>query len=134
MSNRKGYRGYIGSRAYRGERTPQHVQNLVVRDFCQRNGFTYLLSATEYIMPACYLMLEEVALEASTLNGVVFYSIFMLPRRAERRRDVCRRLLGAGATIHGAMENISIRSEEDLDRVEELFLVDSLAPALPPSP
>ncbi len=133
MSNRKGYRGYIGSRTYRSDRVPQHVQNLVVRDFCQRNGFTYLLSATEYAMPACYLILEDVVSEASTLNGVVLYSIFMLPQRAERRRDMCRRILDAGSTIHGAVENISIRSEEDLDRVEEIFLVDSIVAAVPPS-
>ena len=133
MSNRKGYRGYIGSRAYRSDRVPQHVQNLVVRDFCQRNGFTYLLSATEYAMPACYLMLEEVVHETLTLNGVVLYSIFMLPQRAERRRDLCRRILDAGATIHGAVENISIRNEEDLDRAEEIFLVDGIAAAVPSS-
>ena len=36
MSNARGYRGYIGSRPYFGERAPQHVQNLVIRDYCQR--------------------------------------------------------------------------------------------------
>ena len=131
MSNRKGFRGYIGSRPYRGDRTPQHVQNLVVRDYCQRNGMTYLLSATEYAMPACYMMLEELIRETPTLNGIVLYSIFMLPRRADRRRELCRRILEAGATIHGAVENLAIRNEADLDRVEETFLVSEIAGQLP---
>ena len=41
-----GYRGYIGSRPVRGERTPQQVQNLVIRDYAQRNGIAFKLSAT----------------------------------------------------------------------------------------
>lgn len=126
MSSRKGYRGYIGSRPYRGDRAPQHVQNLVVRDYCQRNGFVYLLSATEYAMPGCYMMLEEVAREAPTLDGIVLYSIFMLPQRRERRIELCRRILDAGATIHGAVENLAIRSAEDLERVDELLILNDI--------
>ncbi len=129
MSERMGHRGYIGSRPYRGDRVPQHVQNLVVRDYCQRNGFTYLLSATEYAMAGCYMILEEVAGEAVKLNGVVLYSIFMLPQKRDRRLAVCRKILASGATIHGAVENIAIRDEAELARADEILLLDGLVPA-----
>ena len=59
MINSKGYRGYIGSREYMGQRTPQHVQNLVIRDYCKRLGRPYLLSATEYAMDNCYVMFDD---------------------------------------------------------------------------
>ncbi len=59
-NNRHGHRGYIASRAVRGQVWPQHVQNLVVRDYAQRNDLHYLLSATEYAMEACYMNLEAV--------------------------------------------------------------------------
>ena len=29
-------RGYIFSRSFMGERAPQHVQNIVIRDFCKK--------------------------------------------------------------------------------------------------
>ncbi len=58
--NSLGHRGYIASRPVRGQEWPQHVQNLVVRDYAQRNGLHYLLSATEYAMDACYMNLETV--------------------------------------------------------------------------
>ena len=32
----KKFRGYIFSRAFQGERVPQHVQNIVIRDFCKK--------------------------------------------------------------------------------------------------
>ena len=126
-SPRYGHRGYIGSRPYDGNRMPQHVQNLVVRDYCAKHGYEFLLSATEYAMPACYMMLEEVVGEAPVLEGVVLYSLFMLPERAARRRDVCRRILAAGASLHGAVENLAIRSEADLAHMEDVWRVRGLA-------
>lgn len=126
MTSRKGHRGYIGSRPYQDARTPQHVQNLVVRDYCQRNGFSYLLSVTEYAMPGCYVMLEELLREVDRLEGVVLYSIFMLPRRREHRFDVCRRVLAMGATLHDALENLAIRTEADLTTIEDIRRIQTL--------
>lgn len=121
MSERSGHRGYIGSRAYFGDRAPQHVQNLVVRDFCARNGFDFLLSATEYAMPGSYMILEDVVREAPTLEGIVCYSIFMLPADRQRRADTVRRILEAGATLHGAVENIHVRSDAEFEQLELLW-------------
>ena len=126
MSERKGYRGYIGSRTYRGDRAPQHVQNLVVRDFCQRKAFTYLLSATEYAMPGSYMILKEVLREAQSIDGIVLYSIFMLPERSERRMEICRAFLEQGATIHGALENLSITSEQELKAVDQMLMLNEM--------
>ena len=126
MAERSGYRGYIGSRAYMGERTAQHVQNLVIRDYCQRNGFTYLLSATEYTMENCYVMLEEVLREVDAIEGIAMYSLFMLPARQTRREQVYARVLGAGATIHGALENLAITSDENVRRVEDILKINRM--------
>ena len=46
----KGYRGYVTSRPFMGERAPQHIQNIVIRDYCKKNNLLFLLSATEYVM------------------------------------------------------------------------------------
>ena len=32
----KKVRGYIFSRPFMGERAPQHVQNIIIRDFCKK--------------------------------------------------------------------------------------------------
>lgn len=124
MSERVGYRGYIGSRTYNCGSAPQHVQNLVVRDYCQRNGFNYLLSATEYAMDSCYMMLEQVLLEAPELQGIVMYSLFMLPMKSGRRLDMVKRILASGSTLHGAVENISIVNAEDLECTEDVWRVN----------
>ena len=129
---RHGYRGYIASRAVRGQSTPQHVQNLVVRDYARRNGLAFKLSATEYAMESCYMILESVFEELDTLEGIVCFSIFMLPRRAERRRRIYERVLGAGCSLHGALENLSVGAPEDIPALEDMFLVDQFVTHAPP--
>ena len=131
MSNAKGYRGYIGSRTYQGQRAPQHVQNLVIRDYCQRNRLTYLLSATEYHMPGCYIMLHEVLNELPKLDGIVLYSIFMLPANRNKRHAVVRQILDAGASLHGAVENLAITDEASFQRVEDILSISKIAAQTP---
>lgn len=131
MNSRAGHRGYIASRPVRGILWPQHVQNLVIRDYCQRLGLHYLLSATEYAMPACYMNLEAVLDEAPRLAGVALFSIYMLPERPERRRAVVERLFDAGADLHGALEGVAIGDRDDAERLEDLFRVEDLAAAAP---
>ncbi len=127
LNNRRGHRGYIASRAVRGQVWPQHVQNLVVRDYAQRNNLHYLLSATEYAMEACYMNLEAVLEELESIEGLIAFSLFMLPKRRERRWRIYARLFEAGAELHGALESMAIRTAQDAARFEEILLVDQFA-------
>ena len=54
----KRLRGYIFSRPFMEERVPQHVQNIIIRDYCSKKDIQYLLSATEYAMKNSTLMLR----------------------------------------------------------------------------
>lgn len=131
MSNRFGHRGYIASRPVRGQLWPQHVQNLVVRDYAARGGLDYLLSATEYAMDGCYMNLETVLEELDAIEGVIAFSLFMLPKRAERRRQLYQRIFDAGCDLHGALEGMAVRNLEDAARLEDIFLVDRFAATSP---
>jgi sporadic carbohydrate cluster protein (TIGR04323 family) len=130
----KRLRGYVTSRPFFGNRVPQHVQNIVIRDYCTRRGFTYLLSATEYAMPACYMMLEDALNELPHIDGIALYSIFLLPRRRSRRLAIYRRILDAGATLHGAVESIALSSEADLQVIEDIWMVQETVSANPVPP
>ncbi|MDE1145427.1 MAG: sporadic carbohydrate cluster protein, TIGR04323 family [Azospirillaceae bacterium] len=120
---RHGYRGYVGARPVFGNRAPQAVQNLVIRDYAARNKLAYKLSATEYAMPACYIMLHQVLAELPRLEGVILYSLFMLPQRRERRRAVYQTVLDQGAVLHTAVEGMVLREAADIGRLEDVWLV-----------
>lgn len=122
--NRVGHRGYIASRKVRGQIMPQQVQNLVVRDYARRKDLTYKLSATEYGMPGCFMMLESVLAELDQLEGVILYSLFMLPRSQERRHVIYDRVLQAGGSLHAALEDLAVAGSDDIARIEDILLLE----------
>ncbi len=130
-SNFDGVKGYICSRPFLGERVPQHVQNLVIRDYCQRNGLEYLLSATEYAMPGCFMILNQLIDEISDVAGIVAYSLFMMPEKTPQREHIFCSILNAGRSLHFAMEGLKVSNAETLARVEDIWRVRLTIPNCP---
>lgn len=121
-------RGYIFSRPFMGERVPQHVQNLVIRDYCDRHHLSYLLSATEYAMPHCHLILEQVLAELEEVVGIVAYSLFQLPEDRDYRCKVYARFLEYNKCIHFAVEGLKISSSQECDLIETIWQVKQTLP------
>jgi len=119
----KKLRGYIFARPFMGERAPQHVQNIILRDYCTKQGHYLLLSASEYAMPDSYMILESVLDDLTNIDGIVFYSLYQLPMQPEKRRSVYSRVLEADKSLHFAVEGMSISQTEDIDAVEQCLLV-----------
>jgi len=124
----KGVRGYIFSRPFMGERVPQHVQNLVIRDYCKKQGFQYLLSATEYAMANSHLILKQVLSELPRLDGIIFYSLFLLPEDTTERNRVIQIILEKEKTIYFAVEGLKISNISEYERIETIWKVKKVLP------
>jgi sporadic carbohydrate cluster protein (TIGR04323 family) len=124
----KKVRGYIFSRPFLGERVPQHVQNLVIRDYCERNHLHYLLSAAEYAMRSCHLILAQVLSELPEVDGIVAYSMFQLPEDAAQRKQVCAQILSQQKTLHFAAEGLLISTSQEYERIETLWRIRQTLP------
>ena len=123
-----GGRGYIFSRPFMGERVPQHVQNLVIRDYCKNKGLQYLLSATEYAVANSHLILQQVLDELPKLDGIVFYSLFLLPEDAVERHRVFQIILKKEKTIYFAVEGLRISNIPEYERIETIWKVKKVLP------
>jgi len=121
-------RGYIFSRPFLGERVPQHVQNLVIRDYCNKQGLQYLLSATEYAMANSHLILQQVLEELSKLDGIVFYSLFLLPEDKAERDRVIQIILKKEKTIYFAVEGLRMSNKTEHERIENIWQVKKVLP------
>ena len=119
----KKLRGYIFARPFMGERAPQHVQNIILRDYCQKRGYELLLSATEYAMPDSYMILESVLDDLANIDGIVFYSLYQLPLQPVKRKLNYSRVLGAKKSLHVAVEGMSISNTNEIESVENCLLV-----------
>ena len=90
----KKVRGYIFSRPFLDERAPQHIQNIIIRDYCKKKSFQYLLSASEYRMKNSYTILDSLISNSQKIDGIVFYSLLMLPEnqshRTKNSKCVCK--------------------------------------------
>lgn len=116
------YKGYIASRSIRGLSIPQRIQNLVIRTYAEKNNKRFGLSATEYIMDNCYMMLDALVKEADQYNAIALYSLHMLPSSKSRRMKIYLDCLNKGAEMHFAFEELSIKKETDIDLIEDIIL------------
>ena len=119
-------RGYIFSRPFMGSRVPQHIQNIVIKEYCANNGIQFLLSATEHTIPGCQMILDQVLDELSNTDGVVFYSIFQLPENDQKRGQLYTRMLKTKKIFHFVVERIQACSREDFTKIEQLWQLQKI--------
>ena len=127
MSEKKlNMRGYVFSRPFLGERLPQNVQNLVIRDYCIKNNYNFLLSATEYAMDNCSLMLNKTLNDLVSIDGIVMYSMFQMPEDDKEREGIIKEVINKKKILAFALENILINSIKEFDKVDEIWRIKKL--------
>ena len=120
MSNIK---GYIFSRPFFNERVPQHIQNIILRDYCKKNSINLLLSSTEYSVKGSTHILEEIVRNLPKYNGIVFYSFLQLPENIKKRRLLYLKILKNNKELHFAAEGIKVRTVKQFSDLEQLYLI-----------
>lgn len=124
----KNVRGYIFSRSFFGERVPQHIQNIVIRDFCKKNRLNYNLSLVEYAMKKSYTMFNQIVDEIDKFDGVVLYSLFQLPESDKIRKNLCEALLKKNKKIYFASESRIIKSKVELEKIDIIWKLKKKIP------
>lgn len=119
----KGYRGYIFSRAINGNFIPQRVQNLVIKDFAERKKLFFKLSQTEYIMKKSYSMLNALLLDLKSIDGIIFYSIEMLPDKYQDRNKILKKIIKKKKKIFFALEELYINDTKKINYLEKLISI-----------
>ena len=111
-----------------GETCHQSTQNLVLRDYCDRMNYKYLLSGTEYAINNSYLMLQQLVLEIPNVDGIVAYSLFQLPENQDSRLRIINDILDRNGELHFALESMKISNKSEIERLEKIWLVRKTIP------
>tara|TARA_B110000977_G_scaffold28001_1_gene35709 strand:- start:38200 stop:38607 length:408 start_codon:yes stop_codon:yes gene_type:complete len=114
-------RGYIFGRPFFEERVPQSVQNLVIRNFCNIKKVNFLLSKAEYVINESYSVLNYILEDLKKIDGIVFYSLLMMPKKKKERKKIYSKILSQNKQLCFALEDISIVKESDIEKVENIF-------------
>ncbi len=123
----KTWRGYVFSREIGGHVVPQRVQNLVIRTCAERHGLTYLLSATEYYMEDCYMMLQSALEELGEIKGMIFYSTHQLPSSIAERMKIYEKVLSSKGGLRFALEDLALLCWDDIKLIEDLTACHDLS-------
>jgi sporadic carbohydrate cluster protein (TIGR04323 family) len=110
------------------ERVPQHVQNIVIRDYCSKKGIQYLLSGTEYAMENSTLILRQLVKDLPSIDGIVAYSIFQMPEDDTERQSIFYNILSSKKEIHFAVEGLSLYDNESYSHIENIWQVKKTLP------
>ena len=114
-------RGYILADHF-GRKSSQHVQNLVIRDYCNKQGL-HISSATEYAMANSHLILQQILEDLFKLDGIVFYSLFLLPEDKVERERVIKIILKKEKTAYFAVEGLRVNNKTEYENIENIWQV-----------
>ena len=120
-------KGYIFSRPFFGERVPQHIQNIILRDYCKKKNIDFLLSATEYTYGKSTYILSELISKYQNFDGIIFYSLLQLPEDKKIRHYLFEKTLRQNKEIHFAVENILAKKKKDFEDIERIFLIKTIS-------
>ena len=122
----KKFRGYIFSRSFRGERAPQSVQNIIIRDYCEKRSYEFLLSKSEYAIKDSYKILFYALKELKKIDGMVFYSVFMLPTDKSLRFKIYKMFLNNKKKLLFAVEDLQLKSITDIESIENILKIKKI--------
>lgn len=118
------FKGYISSRKILdGTTVQQKVQNLVIRDACEKKGYDFKLSFTEYGIKNCYFNYNEMLndLKKDKFDGIAFYSLAQLPHKQSLRNNLYKILTKKKKSVLFSLENILVKNSADIKNLEELI-------------
>ena len=120
---REGYRGYIFTKKIAGNFIPQRVQNLVIKDYCQRKGIFFKLSTTEFNIGYFRALKKSLNNLKKFDQGIIFYSLFMLPDEREFRFEIYSKIIKNKKLLHFALEELVIKSWKETKKVEDILSI-----------
>ena len=116
-------KGYIFSRPFMGERVPQGVQNLFLRDYCKKNNYNFDLSSVEYCMDNSFIHLNNLLLNLKNYDGILAYSLFQMPTDPNVRKKFMLKVIKSKKSFHFAIENIVVRDTTSLQKIDDIWAI-----------
>ena len=105
-------RVYIASGEFNGHRIPQHIQNQIIKSYCDSHTLKFVLSRAEYWINGG----TDCQLWAALKEGfqhIVFYSIWQLPHSESMRQKIYKYCIINQITIHFAVEHIQAKADQE---------------------
>lgn len=95
-----------------------HFQTLVVKNYCQRRGYTYPYQHGEN--EGLHYSHLDYLIGSKSSDHILLFSIFSLPDDPAHRQQMLKSALVNKCRLHFCNEEMVLETQEDLDRIEYL--------------
>lgn len=121
----KKLKGYVFSRKFNGNLIPQKIQNIILRDYCNKKRFHFIMSSIEYSIKNSFIILNKLVKDLNKYDGIVAYSIFQLPDKQKERIKVYKKIMSKRKEFHFVLEDIVISKNniKNFNFIEETISV-----------
>ena len=116
-------KGYIFSRPFMGERVPQGVQNMLLREYCKKKNFNFHLSSVEYCIEGSFIHLNNLVKNLKKYDGILAYSLFQLPVEPNTRNELLLKIIRRKKSFHCAIEDIEINNKESIEKINDIWAI-----------
>ena len=113
-------RGYISKLVYRGYRTPQHIQNQIIKIYCEKMILiSYSPGRVFFGTPT----VSQLLCLDDNISHLILYSVFQLPLDRQHRLNLYRDAYRNNICLHFACENEVVKSFSDFENIELLIAI-----------
>ena len=118
-------RGYIASGEFNGNRMPQHLQNQIVKAYCDANNLEFVLSRAEYWINGGTQCQLWAALKEG-FEHIVFFSLWQLPSNKKERAKIYTYCIKNQVILHFAAERMRADLSESCFADLEILIESNL--------
>jgi sporadic carbohydrate cluster protein (TIGR04323 family) len=121
----KKLKGYVFSRKFNGNLTPQKIQNIILRDYSLKKNYNFIMSSVEYSMNNCFFVLEGLVKSLKKYDGIVAYSIFQMPSDQKKRIKIYKEFIFKKKELHFALEDVVLSKNKmhNINFIEETISI-----------
>ena len=114
MNNKKDYFTYTNLRKFDDFYIPGPIQNLIIRDYCQKKNLKFSLPVEEYIFEDCYIELEGILTDIKKSKGIIMCSYSIFPQSEKYVKHFCRSFFTNNRELHFILEKKVIKNKKEL--------------------
>ena len=106
-----------------GERVPQGIQNMLLREYCKKKNFNFHLSSVEYCIEGSFIHLNNLVNNLKKYDGILAYSLFQLPVEPNIRNELLLKIIRYKKSFHCAIEDIEINNKESIEKINDIWAI-----------
>lgn len=114
-------RSYVTNKRFGPYYLPVRFQNKLLRQYCEEKNKIFSLSIGEITFGDSYIQLRSLMRGIKKNEGLVFISVYVLPKNNQFRNIIINYLFKKKIECHFIFENLICKSNSDFRKVNNFF-------------